>query len=83
MNAVEFVAETRLDPTGIRKAGQYAMEAGKRFMNTTITEAVAGDHSISYLAKGPGGLRKQMAIEVSWKELAMGATACASPSATT
>lgn len=65
---VAFTQATGLSPEQIREAGLRSLEAGKRFMNTTITENAVEGSSIRYLAKGPGGFVKQMAMVVRWTE---------------
>lgn len=72
VSAIEFTEETGLAPAEIREAGRRAAEAGRRFMTSTISEAASGDSSISYVAKGPGGVVKQMAMRVRWEELGGG-----------
>ena len=44
VNATEFSVETGLDDAGIRRAGQLALEAGKRFMTkATLMERPPGE----------------------------------------
>jgi hypothetical protein len=69
---VAFAQETGLSPEQIREAGLRSLEAGRRFMNTTITESAVDASSIRYLAKGPGGFVKQMAMLVRWTETGNG-----------
>lgn len=66
--AIEFVIETNLSPGDIREAGQRSLEAGRRFMNSTISESAAGAAAQNYVIKGPGGFVSQMALRVSWDE---------------
>jgi len=70
--AIEFTQETRLDAAGIRAAGQRALEAGRRFMTSTISEAGSNATSIKYVAKGPGGFVEQMAMILRWEEIGDG-----------
>jgi hypothetical protein len=65
----EFEVETGLDPAEIRAAGLRAAEAGKRFMNNTVSEDEVTDSGIRYVIKGPGGIVKQMTVIVHWSEI--------------
>ena len=72
VNATEFSIETGLDDAGIRRAGQLAVEAGKRFMTSTISEAGVSSNRIDYVIKGPGGVMKHMTFCVVWQETTPG-----------
>ena len=72
VNATEFNVETGLDDAGIRRAGQLALEAGKRFMTNTISEAGVSANRIDYAIKGPGNVMKQMTFSVTWRETTPG-----------
>ncbi|MGK5173617.1 hypothetical protein [Geodermatophilus sp. CPCC 205761] len=66
--AVAFAVETELGPAQIREAGRRAAEAGRRYMRTTISESHATRSGVRYVAYGPGGFVRQMALQVSWEE---------------
>jgi len=70
--AVAFTVETELDPQGIRAAGRRAAETARRYMRTTISETQAHGSSLRYVAQGPGGFVRQMALQVSWEETLSG-----------
>ncbi|MGK5110406.1 hypothetical protein [Geodermatophilus sp. CPCC 205506] len=70
--AVAFAVETELGPAQIRAAGRRAAEAGRRYMRTTISESHATRSGVRYLAYGPGGFVRQMALRVSWEEAGAG-----------
>jgi hypothetical protein len=70
--AVAFTAETELGPEAIRAAGRRAAEAARRYLRTTISEVRATGAGIRYLAQGPGGLERQMALRVAWEEIGGG-----------
>ena len=72
VNATEFSVETGLDEREIRQAGQVAIEAGKRFMTSTISEAGVSANRIDYVIKGPGGIMQQMAFRVGWEQTPSG-----------
>jgi hypothetical protein len=59
---------TGLDDAGIRRAGQLALEAGKRFMTSTISEAGVSANRIDYVIRGPGNVMKHMTFSVAWQE---------------
>ncbi|MGY1642838.1 hypothetical protein ACI782_17165 [Geodermatophilus sp. SYSU D00703] len=66
--AVAFTVETRLGPAEIRAAGRRAAQAGRTYMETTITETQAVGSVVRYVAHGPGGFVRQMALQVRWEE---------------
>jgi hypothetical protein len=68
VSAIEFSQETGLDPEGIRAAGQRAAEAGRGMLGNKIVEAGANGSSVTYKAKGPGGLVTQMDMTVHWSD---------------
>lgn len=68
VSANNFTTATRLSPSGIRDAGQRAIDHGRRFLTNTISEKQAGNSYIDYSIKGPGGLVTQMTFRVSWQE---------------
>ncbi|MGY1822026.1 hypothetical protein [Geodermatophilus sp. SYSU D00079] len=70
--AVAFTAETALGPELIRAAGRRAAEAARRYLRTTISEVRATTSGIRYLAQGPGGFERQMALRVAWEEVGGG-----------
>ncbi|MGY1631549.1 hypothetical protein ACI784_07570 [Geodermatophilus sp. SYSU D01186] len=70
--AVAFAAETELGPAAIRAAGRRAAEAARHYLRTTITEVRATGSGIRYLAQGPGGFERQMALRVTWEEIGGG-----------
>ncbi|MGY1624173.1 hypothetical protein ACI789_18400 [Geodermatophilus sp. SYSU D00965] len=70
--AVAFTVETRLGPAQIREAGRRAAEAGRAYMQTTITETQATGSVVRYVAHGPGGFVRQMALQVRWEDAGPG-----------
>jgi hypothetical protein len=70
--AVAFTAETELAPGEIRAAGRRAAEAARRYMRTTISETRADGSWVRYVAYGPGGFVRQMALQVTWEEAGAG-----------
>ena len=72
VNATEFSMETGLDDAEIRRAGQLALEAGKRFMTSTISETRVSSQRIDYVIKGPGGVMNHMNFCVVWQEATPG-----------
>ncbi|MBB3086875.1 hypothetical protein [Geodermatophilus sabuli] len=70
--ALAFTAETELGPTAIRAAGRRAAEAARRYLQTTISETRASAAGLRYLAQGPGGFERQMALQVAWEEIGGG-----------
>lgn len=65
---VGFVEETKLSDTQIREAGARAIEAGRRFMASSIKETSLGDQRIDYSIVGPGGIVTQMTFSVTWAD---------------
>jgi hypothetical protein len=72
VSAIHFETETGLSPEQIREAGRRSMEAGRRFMNSTISETGGAAEIQGYVIKGPGGLKQQLAMTVSWEEIGQG-----------
>jgi hypothetical protein len=70
--AVAFTAETELGPEAIRAAGRRAAEAARRYLRTTISEVRATASGVRYLAQGPGGFERQMALRLAWEEIGGG-----------
>ncbi|MGY1688914.1 hypothetical protein [Geodermatophilus sp. SYSU D01105] len=70
--AVAFTVETRLGPAQIRAAGRRAADAGRAYMQTTITETQATESVLRYVAHGPGGFVRQMGLQVRWEEAGRG-----------
>lgn len=70
--AEEFTLTTSKSPTEIRDAGQRALESGKRFLTSSLKEGASEDSLIQYIASGPGGIIKQMLINVSWQDTPSG-----------
>ncbi|MGY1635469.1 hypothetical protein ACI78V_02305 [Geodermatophilus sp. SYSU D00742] len=70
--AVAFTVETQLGPAEIRAAGRRAAEAGRRYLRTTISETRATGSLVRYVAQGPGGFERQMALQVAWEEIGGG-----------
>jgi len=63
-----FTITTSKTPEEIRAAGQRAIEAGKRFLTSSIKEGAVAGSTIQYVVRGPGGLLQWMLINVSWKD---------------
>jgi hypothetical protein len=70
--AVAFMVETTLGPAQVREAGRRAAEAGRTYMQTTITETQATGSTVRYVAHGPGGFVRQMALQVRWEDAGPG-----------
>lgn len=66
--AEEFTILTDKTPEQIRVAGQHAIEAGRRFMTSTIKEKNVTDSMIQYVIYGPGGIMQHMLVNLAWTE---------------
>lgn len=51
--AIDVVTETDLSPDAIGEAGRRSLEAGRRLLNSTMSESAAGAAAQDYVIKGP------------------------------